>query len=81
MNTLSADQRRDLFDSVKATLTAMVDGGGRDTERDLFGNPGGYKTKLSKNTPLAICPYCGGAVKKETYMGGSVYFCDSCQEK
>jgi len=81
MNTLSDKQRRKVFSSVKSTLASMTDGGGRDTERDLFGNQGGYKTKLSKNNITLVCPDCGGAVKKEAYMGGSVYFCDSCQEK
>jgi len=81
MNTLSAEQYRALFDSLKSTLGEMTDAGGRDTERDLFGNPGGYQTKLGKNNKLLICPNCGGAVKKETYMGGSIYFCEQCQEK
>jgi formamidopyrimidine-DNA glycosylase len=80
MNTLSDGQRRGVFDSIKHTLADMTDNGGRDTERDLFGNKGGYKTKLSKNNSLLICPDCGGAVKKEAYMGGSIYFCDDCQE-
>jgi formamidopyrimidine-DNA glycosylase len=81
MNTLSDEQLRGIFDSVKSTLAAMIEGGGRDTERDLFGSQGGYKTKLSKNNTTMLCPNCGGAVKKEAYMGGSVYFCDICQEK
>jgi len=81
MNTLSDAQKRGVFDSMKSTLSAMTDCGGRDTERDLFGNSGGYKTKLSKNNKALVCPDCGGAVKKEAYMGGSVYFCDSCQEQ
>ena len=81
MNTLSEAQQRGVFDSMKTTLAAMADSGGRDTERDLFGNQGGYKTKLSKNNTAMRCPNCGGAVKKEAYMGGSVYFCDNCQEK
>ena len=81
MNTLSGEQHREIFNSMKSTLAEMTDGGGRDTERDLFGNQGGYKTKLSKNNAVLICPDCGGAVKKEAYMGGSVYFCESCQEK
>ena len=81
MNTLSDEQRRGIFDSVKSTLAAMTNGGGRDTERDLFGNQGGYKTKLSKYNSVLLCPDCGGAVKKEAYMGGSVYFCENCQAK
>ena len=80
MSVLSDEQRRTIFDSVKSTLAKMVSGGGRDTERDLFGNQGGYKTKLSKNNVTLICPDCGGAVKKEAYLGGSVYYCVSCQE-
>jgi formamidopyrimidine-DNA glycosylase len=81
MNTLSEHQQSKVFDSVKTTLAAMTERGGRDTEHDLFGTQGGYKTKLSKNNPAMLCPDCGGAVKKEAYMGGSVYFCDNCQEK
>ncbi|MCL1919110.1 MAG: endonuclease VIII [Peptococcaceae bacterium] len=80
INTLSNQQQRALFHSIKSTLAAMVDGGGRDTERDVFGNPGSYKTKLSRKTVQSPCPDCGGMVKKETYMGGSIYFCERCQE-
>ena len=80
MNTLSEEQRQEMFESMKATLAEMVSGGGRDTEKDLFGNPGGYKTKLSRKTALSLCPNCGGAVKKEAYMGGSIYFCEQCQQ-
>ena len=81
MNTLTEDQRQGIFDSIKTTLTAMAEDGGRNTERDLFGNSGGYKTKLSKNNSLLVCPDCGGTVKKEAYMGGSIYFCEVCQER
>jgi len=81
MGNLSEAQRQGLFYSLKSTLVEMTNAGGRDTERDLFGNPGGYKTKLGKNNKLLICPNCGGSVKKEAYMGGSIYFCEQCQER
>jgi len=81
MNTLSDEQRNRVFGSIKLTLADMTNGGGRDTDRDLFGNFGGYKTKLSKKNSLLICPVCGGTVKKEAYLGGSVYYCEKCQEK
>jgi len=80
MNILSDEQCQELLASIKSTLAEMVDGGGRDTERDLFGNTGGYETKLSKNNKLLICKVCGGAVKKEAYMGGSIYYCGHCQK-
>lgn len=79
MNTLLDGEKRKLFDSLKATLAEMVEGCGRDTERDLFGNWGGYKTKMSKNT--VFCSKCGCAIKKETYMGGSIYYCEHCQKR
>ena len=59
--TLSADDRRRLFESVKSTLSEMVAAGGRDTENDLFGRPGGYVTRLSRNTAGQPCPVCGAA--------------------
>jgi formamidopyrimidine-DNA glycosylase len=65
---------------VKTTLSAMATQGGRDTELDLFGHPGGYKTILCKNTVNKPCPVCGITIKKEAYMGGSVYYCEKCQK-
>jgi formamidopyrimidine-DNA glycosylase len=61
------------------TLADMAVRGGRDTEKDLFGKPGGYKTKASKLTVGNTCPVCGGSIRKESYMGGSIYYCDQCQ--
>ena len=68
-----------LFVSVKETLASMAHSGGRDTESDLFGRPGGYRTALCKNTSGRPCPICNGHIGKESYMGGSIYFCRSCQ--
>ena len=78
--TLSAGDRQVLFDSIKNTLSEMTAKGGRDTENDLFGMPGAYKTKLSKNTAGQPCPVCGTLIKKEAYLGGSIYYCARCQK-
>lgn len=77
--TLSAADQQVLFDSIKNTLLEMIAKGGRDTEYDLFGKPGEYKTKLSKNTVGQPCPTCGTLIEKEAYLGGSIYYCDTCQ--
>jgi len=77
--TLSAAGQRVLFDSIKETLSEMTAKGGRDTENDLFGKPGAYKTKLSKNTVGQPCPICRTLIKKEAYLGGSIYYCAKCQ--
>jgi formamidopyrimidine-DNA glycosylase len=79
VNTLAGTDKEALYNSVKATLSAMVARGGRDTELDLFGNPDGYKTILCKNTVNKPCPVCRTIIKKEAYMGGSIYYCEKCQ--
>ena len=81
VNSLSEGDRATLFGSVKTTLGSMAEGGGRDTELDLFGRPGGYQTILSAKTAGKPCPVCGASIKKEAYMGGSVYFCERCQRQ
>lgn len=79
MSSLSNSQLDNLFNSVKTTLRAMTELGGRDTEKNLFGETGGYITQMSKNTASLPCPGCGGAITKEAYLGGSVYYCPNCQ--
>ncbi len=78
--TLSERDGKLLFDCLKSTLVAMATQGGRDTELDLFGHPGSYKTLFCKNTLNKPCPACGAAIKKEAYLGGSVYYCENCQK-
>jgi formamidopyrimidine-DNA glycosylase len=79
MAELSADRVQRMYDAVKSVLAQMVLQGGRDTERDLFGQPGGYRTVLSKNTVGQPCPACGGIIQKEAYLGGAIYYCPGCQ--
>jgi formamidopyrimidine-DNA glycosylase len=78
-STLSRQEIHTLYEAVKSTLSEMAAKGGRDTEKDLFGCPGGYKSFLSKNTVGTPCPVCSTIIKKEAYMGGSIYYCESCQ--
>jgi formamidopyrimidine-DNA glycosylase len=78
-STLSDDQIARLFGSLKATFRSMTKLGGRDTDKDLFGRSGGYKTLLSKNTMKNPCPNCHAAIVKEAYLGGAIYFCPECQ--
>ena len=79
MSTLSGQELHGVFASVKSVLHVMAARGGRDTERDLYGRSGGYKTVLSRNTVDTPCPACGTTIRKEAYMGGSVYYCGGCQ--
>jgi formamidopyrimidine-DNA glycosylase len=58
----------------------MIENGGRDTEKDFFGQNGRYKTILSKNTINQPCPDCGCVIVKEAYLVGAIYFCPVCQK-
>ncbi|QHQ62596.1 endonuclease VIII [Anaerocolumna sedimenticola] len=79
IDTLARDETNGLFDAVKTVINRMAKDGGRDTEKDLFGKNGGYHTILSKNTAGKPCPVCGTLIKKEAYLGGSIYLCEGCQ--
>lgn len=79
MGALGTEELSRLFDSLKVTLAEMTLAGGRDTERDLFGCKGGYRCLMGKNTAGNPCPVCGERIVKETYLGGSVYYCPNCQ--
>lgn len=79
VKTLEEADKVKIFSSIKDTLREMIEKGGRDTEKDLFGRNGGYVTKLSKNTVDKPCPLCGSVILKEAYLGGSIYYCNGCQ--
>ncbi len=81
VGTLGQYGRQALFQALKITLFDMAKEGGRDTERDLFGNAGRYCTRVSKNTVDQPCPACGSRIQKENYLGGSIYFCPGCQKE
>lgn len=80
INTLKDENKEALFNTVKAVLSEMTKLGGRDTEKDLYGDNGGYKTMMSKNNVDSSCISCGGIIKKENYLGGSIYYCENCQK-
>lgn len=79
VNTLTPDEYHALFSSLKMTLAEMTQLGGRDTEKDLYGNAGGYPVVMSSKNNAAPCPLCGTPIVKEAYLGGSIYFCRQCQ--
>jgi len=80
MTTLSDVEYENLYLSTKSTLKEMTEKGGRDTEKDIFGRNGGYITKLSKNTLGKVCKVCGEEIRKASYLGGTIYFCEHCQK-
>lgn len=81
VSILSDRKKEELFNSLKNTLIDMTFEGGRDTQTDLYGNSGGYRTIMSAGTWKNPCPRCGGTIAKEAYLGGSVYYCPECQKE
>ncbi|MDL2273841.1 endonuclease VIII [Oscillospiraceae bacterium OttesenSCG-928-G22] len=79
LHRLSDGDYTRLYECVTRTLLEMRDGGGRDTEKDLYGAPGGYRSTLSKATYAYPCPSCGGGIERKAFLGGNVYFCPICQ--
>lgn len=79
LNTLQDEEKRKLFLSVKSIIKEMSEKGGRDTEKNLFGMNGGYKTILSNKTYKEPCTICGGDINRQAYLGGNIYFCKNCQ--
>jgi formamidopyrimidine-DNA glycosylase len=80
MATLSDHELSGLYAAIKSTLQEMADKGGRDTEKDLYGNPGPYLTVMGKKNPGMICPICGNMIKRMAYLGGNIYVCEECQK-
>lgn len=81
MREASEEDFRRLYTSIRTVLKEMCEQGGRDTEKDFFGNKGGYITQLSRNSLYEPCIKCGHEIHKANYMGGTVYFCEHCQKR
>lgn len=81
VSSLADDDVARLHASLIAVVREMAARGGRDTETDLFGVHGGYRTVMSRLHLDEPCPRCGGTKAKEAYLGGSVYTCPACQPR
>lgn len=80
ISTLNANDISRLYRAVRLTADEMLRLGGRDTENDIFGNKGGYVTRLGAKALGEFCPVCGvGPVRREAYLGGNIYYCPECQ--
>lgn len=80
INTLSPAEIEILYKAIINTITDMINLGGRDTEKNIYGEFGKYKTKLSSKSYKNGCPICGDNINKENYLGGSIYYCPTCQK-
>ena len=79
MSALAKTDFDALYLAIKGTLASMTAGGGRDTERDLFGCSGNYQTVLSGKNKGKPCRVCQMPIVQEAYLGGNIYTCPVCQ--
>lgn len=79
VNTINEEEFQGLFTNLKSVLGEMIRCGGRNTEKDLLGEPGGYPVVMCAANKGKPCPKCGTVIQKGSYMGGSVYTCVTCQ--
>ena len=77
--SLDAGDREHLHAAIVETMSEGVRLGGRDTEKDLLGEPGGYVARMDRRTLGTPCIECGAPIEKIQYLGGSCYICPSCQ--
>lgn len=80
MNTLNDAEIFKLYQATIDTLKQMTEQGGRDTEKNIYNQNGHYQTILSSKTYKNGCRACQSAIKKEAYLGGSIYYCPNCQK-
>jgi formamidopyrimidine-DNA glycosylase len=76
---ISAKEQRALHRAIKTTITQAVKANGRDTERDLYNQPGRYVRLLDSRVAGQPCPECATPIEKISYLGGASYFCPRCQ--
>ena len=76
---VSGAERRALRAAIVKVMKDATRAGGRDTETDLFGQVGGYSCLLDTRTKGTPCTACGTAIEKISFLGGSCYFCPTCQ--
>jgi formamidopyrimidine-DNA glycosylase len=80
MSSLTKEERKLLYKTTRVELQKMVNLGGRDGEKDLFDNWGGYKRRLHSKVVDEPCPVCSESIVKQQFGGGSIYFCPTCQK-
>ncbi|TFG30702.1 hypothetical protein EU528_07880 [Candidatus Thorarchaeota archaeon] len=79
-STFTADEKRDVYDSMKEILNARICSGGKDNWLNLFGEPGRYTPVMGPNMKDEDCPACGARIERIAHGGGQVYFCPRCQK-
>lgn len=77
---LDDDAHRRVYAAMSDVLARACKAGGRTSERDLYGQAGGYTAMSERKHIGEPCPRCGQPLGKAS-VGGVIAFCPSCQAK
>ncbi|MBM3493748.1 MAG: hypothetical protein FJX72_05420 [Armatimonadetes bacterium] len=79
MRDVAEDEAARLHPALCDTIREAAELRGRDTERDLYGQPGGYVVFVDKRASGHPCRRCGGEIVGIKLLGGTSYYCLGCQ--
>jgi formamidopyrimidine-DNA glycosylase len=77
--SLTAEERKRLFNAIKTTVERRIKMGGKDAFTDIYGNAGGYVMPIGPHTRDKPCPVCGTVIARFQFAGGPTYYCPQCQ--
>jgi formamidopyrimidine-DNA glycosylase len=77
--SLSLDEQRACYDSVNTVTAEAIGKGGRRSEVDLYGRPGGFLPHVCRARLGHPCLACGTPIEKLRFEGGACYLCPNCQ--
>ncbi len=69
-----------VYNAMRDVLSRACEAGGRTSEYDLYGQPGGYRAMSERKHIGEPCPLCGDPLQKVS-VGGIIAFCTRCQAK
>lgn len=79
ISQISGEDRKLLFGVIREDLKRAAALGGLAYEKDLYGQPGGFKDFLVGYKEGQPCPACGTVIQKIKTGSTASYICPSCQ--
>lgn len=80
-SSLTEQQKKALYDSIKTVVNERIRLGGKYQFVDLYGKKGQYFPAMGPNMKGKICSVCNSAIVKMSVGGGQIYYCPQCQEE
>ncbi len=77
--TLTEEERRQLYDTIRTNLRACTDLGGLAYEKDLYGRNGRFSEFLVGYREGKPCPECGTTIVKLRTGSTATFICPTCQ--